>query len=1207
MKMATFNPATTLLGRGITRLEASAGTGKTFALAGLFLRLLVEEKIPADKILVVTFTEAATAELRDRIRKRLLEALRMFEGAAPSDPFLMALRDKPETDVDSAVPLVRDALEMFDLVSIHTIHGFCQRTLQDSAFESGILFDVELVADQEGLIREVAADYFRRQIHQTDPLLTSVAVEKGVTPEVLSRMLRKFLTFPDLQLETGELCVGVEEAERAVAEGFAACVAAWKDLDARREAISAFFQLRPVWTRGVHAKPERVLAEMEALSACLEPDTMCTLMWDAIAFFAQSAVEEDIRKGKSMPEAPPGLLELFRSCEVLRGATVDYALAHRLAFLRAAQSEISQRKQQAKQQSFDDLITRLADALDGQSGEALARSVREKYRVAMIDEFQDTDPLQSKIFTRIFGEGTGRRLVLIGDPKQAIYGFRGADVHAYLKAAESGEPYSLDTNWRSETALVRAINTVFENAGRSTAFVESGILFDPVKSGGTADREALTIDGAREAPLQVWSWAPGNGVSAGWALEQLPVSVAAEISRLLRSDSRLGSTRVLRPRDVAVLVESHRQATRMQEALHALGIPGVEQAMESVLESQEAREVQWLLEAILKPGSEHRVKAALTTDLLGWSGNRLHALVVREEAWQQRLQCFAGYLETWRTVGFYPMFISLLREEGVIENLLRFSDGERRITNLLHLSELLATAGAERHLSPGAVVQWLATERLSGRKASESFQLRLESDEDAVQIVTIHRSKGLEYPVVFCPFVLKDSTLKPLKDGKGRFALKEVVLFHHPETGALTWDLGHTPRESHRELASLEQLAENVRLLYVALTRACHRCYLVNAAYQTTSKKTRTTALDWLLRSSVNAGPDATGLLEPLEYEPEEWKPMQDALFSARGSEGTEPIAVNELDLTPGTPWKPVGKGDSTLTHRVCGRAIPPGWNLSSFSQLCTTASGAHAPEEELPDRDQDAGVPEIAEAEVAAEGIFALPKGARTGDCLHQVLEDFDFTRPVDGLVEDRVRRELSMYGIPEHAPAVAAMLDRLRRAPLDTGCPEFRLENVATDRQLTEMEFHFPVCSVDGPGLVRLIRSAHAPDEGMAGPGAAGFLKGFIDLVFEFEERFYILDWKSNWLGNRVEDYGPEAMARAVQEHQYDLQYHLYALALHKYLRVRLTGYRWATHFGGVRYLFVRGIDPDRPELGVFHGDVTAETLARLSAALGETWEDQ
>ena len=1207
MKIATFDPATTPLGTGITRLEASAGTGKTYALAGLFLRLLVEEKIPADKILVVTFTEAATAELRDRIRKRLIEALRVFQGETSLDPFLMAVRGKPETDVDSALQLLRDALEMFDLVSIHTIHGFCQRTLQDSAFESGILFDVELVANQEGLVREVATDYFRRQIHQMDPLLASVAIEKGVTPEVLSRMLQRMLTFPELQLETGEVGGDVEQAERAVADGFAACVAAWRNLDSRREEISEFFQARPVWTRGDHAKPNRVLAEMQALSACLEPDTMCTLMWDAIAFFAMSAVEEDVRKGKAMPEAPPGLLELFRSCEALSGSTVDYALAHRLAFLRGAQSEISQRKQQAKQQSFDDLITGLASALDGQSGEALARSVREKYRVAMIDEFQDTDPLQSKIFTRIFGDGTGRRLVLIGDPKQAIYGFRGADVHAYLKAAESGEPYSLDTNWRSETALVRAINTVFENAGKKNAFVESGITFDPVKSGGTADREALTIDGVREAPLQVWSWAPEKGVPAGWAGEQLPGSVAAEISRLLRSDSRLGATRVLRPRDVAVLVESHRQATRMQEALHALGIPGVEQAMESVLESQEAREVQWLLEAILKPGSEHRVKAALTTDLLGWSGNRLHDLVVQEESWQQQLQCFAGYLDTWRTAGFYPMFIAVLREEGVIENLLRFSDGERRITNLLHLSELLATAGATRHLSPEAVVQWLESERLSGRKAPESFQLRLESDEDAVQIVTIHRSKGLEYPVVFCPFVLKDATLKPLKDENGRFALKEVVLFHHPETGALTWDLGHIPEESHRELASREQLAENVRLLYVALTRACHRCYLVNAAYQTTSKKTRTTALDWLLRSSVNTGSDTTDLLEPLAYKPDEWKPMQEALFSVRDSEGIVPIAVSELDVTPGTPWQPIGEGDPALTPRVCSRAIPPGWNLSSFSQLSTSSSGAHASEEELPDRDRDAGTPGTAEAEVAAEGIFALPKGARTGDCLHQLLEEFDFTRPMDGPGGDRVGRVLSIYGIPEHAPAVVGMLDRLRHVPLDTGRPEFRLENVPTDRQRTEMEFHFPVCSVDGPRLVRLIRRARAADEDADGPGAVGFLKGFIDLVFEFEERFYILDWKSNWLGNRVEDYGPEAMARAVQEHQYDLQYHLYALALHKYLRVRLPGYRWATHFGGIRYLFVRGIDPDRPELGVFHGEVTAETLARLSEVLGEPWEEE
>jgi exodeoxyribonuclease V beta subunit len=519
-------------------------------------------------------------------------------------------------------------------------------------------------------------------------------------------------------------------------------------------------------------------------------------MWEAIQFFSTSAIEKDTgtAKGQKKPRPKPQP-PLFEVCESLFQLASDYALAHRLSFLQWAPAEMGRRKQTAKQQSYDDLIGRLAGALKEGSGEALANAVRGQYQAALIDEFQDTDPQQWEIFRRIFGESPSHWLFLIGDPKQAIYGFRGADVSTYVQAAASAHAkHELDTNWRSESGLVRALNTVFTHAGKQSVFLEKGINFEEVKPSEKADREPFTIDAKRPPPLQVWCWESAKGpVGAGEARKQLPVSVAAEVSRLLSDRSCCLNRRRLQPRDIAVLVESHDQASRIKSALQSLSIPAVELAQQSVLETEEARELQWILMGVLEPGREHLVKSALTTDTLGWTADRLLKESSEEKTWQPCLQRFVGYREAWEKEGFFYMFSSLLRHEAVFANLLRFADGERRITNLLHLAERLEIASQTQHLGPLRLLQWLEARRLSEEAAAEEYQLRLESDEDAVNIVTIHSAKGLEYPVVFCPFFQKDASLKPIKGDNGSHAIKAVVLCHDAEIGRMTWDLSPEP------------------------------------------------------------------------------------------------------------------------------------------------------------------------------------------------------------------------------------------------------------------------------------------------------------------------------------------------------------------------------------------------------------------------------
>lgn len=1199
-----FDLAATPLHMGVSRLEASAGTGKTFTLAGLFLRLLLEYKVSPREILVVTFTEAATAELRDRIRLRLSEALAVLEGQPTEDALLARLAGQTQSQRKAAVASLRNAIEVFDLVSIHTIHGFCQRTLQDSAFESGILFDMELVPDQENLIRKTAADYCRRQWHGGDELMASVVLQAKLDPDVLARLLRQYLTYPDLELVTVLPTRPTTILAQEIRAGYQRCLESLGNLETGCRQIADFFLREPKWAVKEHAKRETI----EHHAASLQTSVLGAGFWDAVDFFSISAVRRDTGKGKHMPSPTPCL---FEHCETLSRLIDEYTTAHRLAFLRAAREELGRAKQEAKQQSYDDLISRVASALESPSGAALARSVRRRYRAALIDESQDTDPLQWKIFERVFASSQDHWLYLIGDPKQAIYAFRGADVNTYLQAAATAQhAYSLGTNWRSESALVGAVNALFGAAGENTAFLQEGIDFEPAQPGPRADSEPLSLDrGQRLPPFQVWCWEETNGtVSTGAAQRRLPGVVATEISRLLRNDSQLGRRR-LQPRDMAILVESHRQARWMQSALHDLGIPSVEQATESVFDSDEARELQWILAAILTPGREAAVKSALTTDTLGLNATRLLALTAEETAWQARLRAFAEYHQAWEQHGVFSMFMQLFRQEHVIENLLCFRNAERRITNLLHLAELLETTSKAEHLGPSRLAQWLEERRNAHATAAEAHQLRLESDEDAVQIVTIHRAKGLEYPIVFCPFVSKDAKLRQIQVRRAK--VMDLVLCHDETTGKLIWDLSPIPDQARVRLATREQLAEKIRLLYVALTRARNRCYLVSARYT----RNKSTALAWLLRRSHAVPDNPVEILEADPVVPGEGKSrwLDIAATATDQCGGRQAIAVNDLPTEEGAPWVTPDTPPASLQARSCARSIEPSWFFSSFSSLAGQVSSrlAATSESGLPDHDEFTAPLEpeavIEEAVVSGTGMFALPAGARTGDCLHRILERFDFENPSEETTQSLIRDELeaSHLSSDTHAAAVAEMLERLRRVPLDPGIPNLTLARVPTGQRLTELEFHFPTARLDAGRILGLIRSPRGHGGEVAAPVSMtrprAFLKGYLDLVFGFEGRYYIIDWKSNLLGQRTEDYSREAMKDEILLHCYDLQYHIYTLALDEFLRRRVPGYDFELHFGGVYYIFLRGLDSNRPELGVFHDRPTAETIHDLASILG------
>ncbi len=655
---------------------------------------------------------------------------------------------------------------------------------------------------------------------------------------------------------------------------------------------------------------------------------------------------------------------------------------------------------------------------------------------------------------------------------------------------------------------------------------------------------------------------------------------------LLNGDAMLGDRKLL-PEDIAVLVPENRHAQLMQEALGRRNVPSVLYTSANLFDSREVVEAQRVLGAIADPTNEPQLLAALATDMIGYSGSRIEALSQREGEWQQILEHFRGYQELWLQRGFIQMFRSFMQREQVRPRLLAFPDGERRLTNVLHLAEVLHGASVERRLGVSGLLKWIGEQRQQTGAVAEEHQLRLETDEKAVKLVTIHKSKGLEYSVVFCPFSWRGASIE--------HGGEEQVFFHEQGDGDLVRDLGSADYDAHRQQARVERLAENVRLLYVAVTRAKHRCYFVWGAFRDAA----TSAAAWLLHPPPAPESDPLAAQEQRFAALDDDRMLEDLNALAEQSHdvsGQPAIVTRELPQPTEAAFTPARVATPALDYRRFTSTIARDWRVSSFTSLTANAA------EEAPDHDElDVG----SRTESPVSGIFAFPGGARPGTCLHKILEKLEFTQWNEPATATLVREQLRAHGLPEDAFAdtLVEMLGKVMNAPLDEKVPGLTLANITAAQRLNELEFFFPLQRIT-PGMVRRLLREHplfargasvsGEPEGLSFAPVEGMLKGFIDLVFEFEGRFYIVDWKSNLLGNGIEDYGPEALAGEIRRRHYYFQYQLYTVALDRYLRLRLPGYRYERHFGGVYYLFLRGIDLAQPGFGI-HRDRLEEGFVR------------
>ncbi|WP_324016192.1 exodeoxyribonuclease V subunit beta [Aeromonas hydrophila] len=1172
-------------------IEASAGTGKTYTIAGLYLRLLLghgplieegedagqpsahERPLSVTEILVVTFTEAATAELRGRIRARIHEARLAFMRGESKDALLSQLLAEVE-DHELAARRLLAAERQMDEAAVFTIHGFCQRMLKQNAFESGALFETEFLTDDSQLRLQAVSDYWRSEFYPVDKPLASAVRALWPSPAALLREMGSWLDNSELEMRP-------PAGDETLAARHQAAMARIEVV--KREWLAQTDEIR----RQTDGQVSRYTGKnyegwLAKIADWAQDEASGYAIPKELERFGQRVLEENLKKGGAVPTLPlfSQIDELLASRPGIRNLILQRAAV-------VVRSRMQASKRQAHQLSFDDLLKDLDGALGSGLGERLCERIRTTYRVAMIDEFQDTDPQQYRIFHRLYGGHTDTALLMIGDPKQAIYGFRGADIFTYIQARRNvSAHYTLGRNWRSSRALVAAVNGLFERA-KDPFIYEADIPFLPVEAQGKS--KALQLDGEAAPVLHCWQLSGQPTFNKGDYQSRMARATAVEIHRLLTL-ARAGKAQIgdlpVKAGDIAVLVRTGAEGKLVQQELARLAIASVYLSnRESVLAQVEAREILLILHACQNPGEERSLRAALATGLFDLDAKALDELASDERAWESAVQEFMEYRKTWHKRGVLAMLRALLHRRNLASSLLASPNGERRLTNFLHLGELLQQVSCELD-GEYALLRWLgeAASRPDGQDAEQV--LRLESERKLVQIVTIHKSKGLEYPLVFLPFICSHRAA-------------DTPLFHEADGAGNRTVLDLTGAEESLAEADRERLAEDLRLLYVALTRGVYATWLGLAPVRSGNGKSEKTdlhqtAIGYLLQKGEEG--DATTLATALTE-------LAQALPG---------VAVGEPSLTRPAPMaaEEAQLGEPQV-RRFTG-TLERDWWISSYSGLAAQGHGHSKGVLANPGFDDEvvteaaalaADLSTAQQEEAPQPSIFTFPKGARPGTLLHSLFETIDFQSAAGEPLAEHIATLLAQDGFDESwAQVLQQQVEAVLDTPLETGFGEpVRLRDLAPERKQVELEFFLPMGRVTAPALTALCQQ-HDPlsrgNKPLSFATVQGMLKGFIDLVFEWQGRWYLLDYKSNHLGMSPADYSRPALEQAMAEHRYDLQYQLYSLALHRLLALRLPGYDFEQHFGGVFYLFLRGM----PQGGIFHTRPSRELVQGLDRLFGE-----
>lgn len=1084
---------------GSNLIEASAGTGKTYSIAILVLRLLLEKKIPITEILMVTFTKAAVAELEERIRKFLRSANRCANGEEIEDSLIKNLVHKAieNNNQEEVIRLLKLAVINLDEVSVLTIHSFCQQTLNEFAFETNQLFSAELVQDTSLIIEEELQKFWRKNITSIRLELLNILLEQGLSQNEIQGIVKEFLN--------GKVYYSFDKNEQYTF-----------NLDKQ----NTFFEQ----IETTKEKAEKYLDEMiqyvnknrDELAKKCESNNNARNgflhLLDKPKYFIDEVRERSDKQ--YVQKLFSNILEMMEEYAKAKEAYELQIQGCKYYLYSFAIQEISKGVHQYKifhnQLSFDDLISNLHQALVQRENPALETALRNKYKAVFIDEFQDTDKTQYEIFKKAF-QGNSI-LFYIGDPKQSIYAWRKADIATYFKARNDVDfLYGMNINYRSTADLIEAMNQFFLPTDSFDTFyygnADEKISYFPVEAPATDSKGFLVFNNEKVAPITFFEQRNKAAIAQNVADQTLDLLTNAAHGIV---DGKTNIKKQIRPSDIGILVRSKKDGSDIKIALAHLGIPAVTVTDAKVLQSDEATQLLYVLEAILN-NTRSKVNRALMSSFTNWSIEEI--LKLNEE---KVIQQFREYKEKWNAHGVYAAMMDFISDFEVQQKLLErhTENGERIITNLFQLLEILYKTEHRQHLNSIELIDWLKRNIQNPDSSDDEAEQRIENDEDAVKIVTIHSSKGLQYNIVMAPsldFVPNDQ--------------RNVLSFRDEESGVykVAQRKQLTDAQLNNYLEQDEQ--ENRRLLYVTITRAVYKCFI----FKNTSSKSNNSTLSAFYKSLTFESLIQRG--DP-EYDHEGFF----YIVPQKGKQ--EALVANHFHLTENN------------------------WIRMSYSLL--------AAKMEWQFKERYSGEKEGYDAFIFSE----LSRGTKTGNFLHFIFENIDFTKSENWTypVKKAMKRFVPNASEP-FEENILEMLQQVLNAKLQAGENSFKLSSIAPEFCIHELEFDFPVAAFTLETLSNLRTSGIAITDKIWGQ-IEGIMNGKIDLFFQHQGKYFVLDWKSTYLGPMIEDYNFESLTDAMEEHNYHLQYLIYTLAVKKYLKSRISNFDYDRDFGGVFYLFVRGM---------------------------------
>ncbi len=1127
-------------------IEASAGTGKTFSIALLLIRLIVEKGIPIEKILMVTFTKAAVAELELRVRSFVRSALQnvITRNFAPQDdPVSIILLNAVATNGNNLViERLKTATLFLDELAVMTIHSFCQKTLSEYSFETNQTFGAENMSPDE--FSELTEDFFnqfwRKYITTLDLELLKELIGKGLSRETLLKQVQSIIR--------GQKTIGIEFQ----ADSF--------DFTSTKSVIDEIIVLKS----NVQTIQEEIILELTKnkpkylQSISLNKSAVANFeqlyLDDAIEGLVQKIKEksDNVFCKKIFNETILPLLE--------QKAVAETEFSNRLILIisqigEIAAAEVNKNIKDAKKVkgfiTFDDMIELLHEAVVLKYNPTLKEALRDKYQAVFIDEFQDTDKLQYGIFNTLFGDN--HTLFYIGDPKQSIYGFRKADINTYLKASQEVDNlYRMNTNFRSNAVFIESMNCFFKPTPEFDTFAlgtPPPFEYISVNSPANNQKGYLMKNGITTKTLSISTHQQKKGLYKG---------VVSTVIQLLNKDiykiREHETTREVKPSDIGIVVRTNNEGRAIKEWLSKFRIPAITVDDSKLLSSDEAKELCYILEAVntIEQGA---INKALLTKIAGYSIDQL--LVLNEE---EILARFRQYQDDWKEKGVFVMLKEFISDHELSSRLLRveIDNGERLVSNILQLIEIINNVEVKKQLDKKELIQWLKKGIEGNLNEGDEFEQRIESDADAIKIVTIHKCKGLEYNIVLAP------SLDLLPSSPNH----TTISFRNPDDSFYYNIDKKLASEAEITWASEQAEQENRRLLYVAITRARMQCFI----YANVGKY----YVGSCLRKFITALNVPTN--DEIEMDAEHWEKWvpKEIDYSFRYFSEANKVATNYATISTQT---------LPLLH--------PNWRKTSYSGLNPEHTATIYPNNTV-----------VLDDEYEKFAFRDLKKGAHTGNLLHYIFENLNFnnTQYWDSTINKALNRVFAINN-DNYVTHINQLLTHVTEVSLPMNAlhptnKAFSLKELTNQNKLNELEFDFPLKPFNTDKLVSLSTEA-IPFQSRSFTEIEGIMNGKMDLFFLMNDKYYILDWKSNYLGDTLEDYNEEKVAAAMGINNYHLQYHLYTVSAKKYLNHCIKDFDYERDFGGVIYVFLRGVRVDSKS-GLFLHRPTKEIIEKFEGIM-------